>query len=93
MTTQKMYDEGLRCRGRGFNCSTCNGKSNCVEYVNCDPIPKYPLGLTPKHIWQLQRLQEIKDAMNRYSEAYLLIPTEWIQEYNELVKLIEKEGK
>lgn len=32
MTTQKMYDEGLRCRGKGFNCNGCSHTSTCVEF-------------------------------------------------------------
>ena len=32
MTTSKMYNKGLRCKGRGFNCDGCNDKNECIEY-------------------------------------------------------------
>ncbi len=48
---------------------------------------KPPIGLVPKFIRQEQRLKEVKEAINRYFEAGLEIPTEWIEEYNELITL------
>ena len=54
---------------------------------------KPPLGLIPKYIWfeQIQnehakeRLQIVKEAMTRYMNAEILIPQDWVDEYNELV--------
>ena len=34
MTTKEMYDKGLRCKGRGFNCNGCKDKNLCVEYTD-----------------------------------------------------------
>ena len=36
MTTQKMYDEGLRCKGKGLNCTGCKDKKECVECIETD---------------------------------------------------------
>jgi hypothetical protein len=59
----------------------------------CSPVPiggyvkdeRPPLGLMPRYIWELQRLEAIKEAVDRYVKAKKLIPAEWIEEYNELV--------
>lgn len=55
-----------------------------------EQVPKPPLGLTPKYIWHEKllkvRLDEVTAAMKRYIEALHLIPTEWIEEYNQLIK-------
>ncbi|WP_156949704.1 hypothetical protein [Paenibacillus sp. FSL R7-269] len=45
---------------------------------------KPPLGLKPRYISKAQRMCEIKDAVQRYMDAWLPIPDEWIAEYNEL---------
>lgn len=46
---------------------------------------KPPLGLVPKAVVQLQRLEDIKKAIARYYNAELEIPLEWVEEYNELI--------
>lgn len=47
---------------------------------------KPPIGLIPKWQWNNQRLDEVKDAISRYYNAYKPIPLEWIVEYNELIE-------
>lgn len=32
MISQEMYDEGIRCRGKGFGCNSCPSTSSCVEF-------------------------------------------------------------
>lgn len=32
MITQEAYDNGLRCRGAGFNCRNCTTTRGCVQY-------------------------------------------------------------
>jgi len=49
---------------------------------------KLPLGITPKWLWQLERLRNLKDAIDRYKNESLSIPVEWITEYNELVDIL-----
>ena len=51
---------------------------------------KPPLGLIPRNIWLSKRLFDIKEAIKRYLDADYPIPDKWIEEYNELVELIEE---
>ena len=46
---------------------------------------KPPLGLKPKWIHDGQRIREIFEAMERFSDAGEPIPREWIDELRELV--------
>lgn len=50
---------------------------------------KPPLGLTPKFVWDTMRINDILNAMERYSYANKPIPVEWI---NELKSLTIKEA-
>jgi hypothetical protein len=56
--------------------------------------PKPPLGLIPRHMFELatkhERLLAIKQAMIRYLEAGERISPKWLEEYNELVASIPK---
>ena len=49
-------------------------------------IDKPPVGLTPKTIWLELRIKDICEVMNRYIVAGRLIPPEWLEEYNAIVK-------
>ena len=51
------------------------------NYVNEKP----PIGLKPKHIHDKERALEILSAMQRYTDADLKIPQEWISELSGLV--------
>lgn len=44
-----------------------------------------PIGLKPKFVNRLERLQEVRGAIVRYYYASMKIPVEWIEEYNELI--------
>lgn len=88
MITQEMKDNGLSCRGKGFGCAGCRDKHDCVDSTVMRLQPKPPIGLPPKRIWQLQRLQGLKEAIVRYSTNGMEIPSEWIIEYNELLKVV-----
>jgi hypothetical protein len=46
-----------------------------------------PIGLIPKWIRQEERLNEVGWAIKRYYDAGLEIPIEWVEEYNELIKV------
>ena len=50
---------------------------------------KPPLGLMPHSVFLLRRLEEIFQAIERYYEASMQIPIEWIQEYNLLIEMYE----
>mgnify|MGYP003627288332 FL=1 len=44
-----------------------------------------PIGLKPKFVNRLERLNEVRGAIVRYYEASREIPIEWVEEYNELI--------
>lgn len=72
-------------------CDTCINEGTvllCLPNLptNHRKETKPPLGLTPKYIWEAQRVQAISEAMDRYMSANKAIPLEWIQEYNNLIK-------
>lgn len=41
---------------------------------------KPPVGLKPKRIHDSERLKDLIDAIERYSDAELPIPKEWVEE-------------
>jgi hypothetical protein len=47
---------------------------------------KPPLGIRPKHIVRLHRLEEIEEGIVRYMEHKKQIPVEWIDERNDIVR-------
>lgn len=52
---------------------------------------KYPLGVTPKFVWDEWRKHNLKKAIQAYYEADLLPNKEWLEELEILIK--QKEGK
>lgn len=54
---------------------------------------KPPLGLKPRRIHQSQRLQEILEAIQRYEKTEKEIPSEWIEEYNEILEKMKLDFK
>lgn len=61
---------------------------------NTKTYVKPPIGLMLKRLYEKQvnidRFNEVCGAISRYYNAGLKINIEWIEEYNELVELIEK---
>ena len=49
-------------------------------------LAKPPIGLIPKWVHDMDRLEEVRAAINRYFIAELEIPVEWVEEYNNLTK-------
>lgn len=87
----------------GFNdWLVCESMLELVEDFKCHVEPdkpwprptsneeRTPLGLKPRNIHNQQRIQEIVTAIFRYTDASKPIPSEWIEEYNDLVN---KENK
>lgn len=69
--------------------------SNKSFIINTDDtFKKPPLGLVPKRFSskqsKVERFNEISEAISRYTEAKLEINIEWIEEYNQLIKQINK---
>lgn len=46
---------------------------------------KPPLGIMPHKIWVELRVQDLLEAMKRYSESNMVIPREWIEELQQLI--------
>lgn len=49
---------------------------------------KPPLGIKPQKLHDEERLLEIISAIDRYMKEVLAIPSEWIEEHNEIVERI-----
>ncbi len=49
------------------------------------------LGITPRKIHEASRLDEIRSAISRRYNNEEIIPTDWIEEYNELIIRYNKE--
>lgn len=61
-------------------------KRNHIDNIINPP----PIGLMPENLWKAQRLGDIHDAMNRYKDAGIKIPTEWYEEFYRLYDDIMK---
>lgn len=59
-----------------------------ISRIWFDEFQKPPLGLKPKNIHDEERMSDIAQAISRYIEAVKTIPTEWVEEYNELSQKI-----
>lgn len=55
-------------------------------------LKRPPLGLMPRVIWEEQRMNQIKAAIDRYGDAEMIIPIEWVDEWNELSKKVKRHG-
>jgi hypothetical protein len=49
---------------------------------------KPPIGIMPKYIHDYRRHRELKEAITRFIDADLPVPVEWIEEYNNLRKVL-----
>jgi hypothetical protein len=56
-------------------------------------MEKNPIGLSPRFVHDENRLLEIRGAIERYLGAWLPIPTEWWEEYDEIVKRVNERGR
>lgn len=55
--------------------------------VNCI---KPPIGLSSRRLWLEDRFKEVSDAINRYKDAGMIVPTEWYEEFFQLTEVLEK---
>jgi len=65
------------------HCEECNNRIKEMQRIRNN---KPPLGLQPHKYWVEERITNILQAVNRYIEDDREIPTEWIEEYNQLIK-------
>lgn len=56
-------------------------------------VKKPPLGITPRFILDEERREEILLAMNRYIYENKRIPSEWLDELNEINDRLSKKRK
>lgn len=56
-----------------------------VEKSQSNINKKPPLGIEPKWMWEERRLEDLKKTIERYYKNGLVIPIEWIEEYNDLL--------
>lgn len=47
-------------------------------------VEKPPLGIEPNYIWVERRKMDLKEAIKRYADAEMEIPSEWLEEYARL---------
>jgi hypothetical protein len=59
--------------------------------------PKPPLGIMPRYLWIEKRIQDLAEAIGRYIESPFPIPTEWVDERNQLLMeldiLLKRKGR
>lgn len=84
------------CRNRGTTicqiCICCQSPSGKVSQPSqyepgAKPIAwesKPPIGVKPRYIHDEQRSRDLTEAIVRYLNEGLTIPSEWVDEYNEL---------
>lgn len=53
-------------------------------------IQKLPIGLMPRRIHDSERVKEIFDAIERYTDANMPIPKSWIEELKDLFNVYLK---
>ena len=88
----------------GDPCMACDAWSNesgCIAEMECDAghllkrvaPKKTPLGIKPRHIHNLDRMQDIISAMQRKADNGECPLPEWVEELNDLVVAeVEREG-
>ena len=54
---------------------------------------KPPLGIKTRRIHQEERLEELRGAIIRYAEQFVVIPVEWTEEWNELTMKLSGDPK
>lgn len=46
---------------------------------------KPPIGIVPKSLHDFKRISEIVNAIERYAEAEMPVPKEWVEELKQLL--------
>ena len=70
-----------------------HGKNfSSIRLTNNNFIKRPPLGLIPKQFYKSNskenRFNDVCGAISRYLNEGINIPIEWIEEYNELIKIV-----
>ena len=72
-----VYTEAIKNIAKSFQ--------ECVADIKPMIDEKPPIGVRPRFIHDEQRAEELSNAMMRHIQVNRKIPTEWLEEYNELV--------
>lgn len=84
---------------RRRHCDFKNEENMCIARdgdkcgFSYTPITKPALGVMTRELWNKQRQKDLEDAMTRYLAAGMKIPSEWIEEYDEISEKEMKEMK
>ncbi len=54
------------------------------EFIESPTIVFEPIGLKPKEIWLLERMNDINCAILRYKQVNIEVPKEWILELKDI---------
>jgi hypothetical protein len=66
--------------------------TNEVHTVTIRPQEKlHPVGIMPERLWIEKRISDLWAAINRYADAGLPVPAEWIKEHNKHCKTLNIE--
>lgn len=68
-----------------FKRDQCTNLVKLLRPNKCVLSPKPPLGLRPRFIALEERLSEINEAIDRYKQADMTIPSEWLDEKNAIL--------
>lgn len=60
------------------------------EFVEVEPFKLEPIGLKPREVWLLERMNEVNVSILRYKQFNKVIPREWIDELVEIANIINK---
>lgn len=66
-----------------------------AETINSavDAVLKPPIGIIPESVWIINRMKDLSLAINRYIDADMKVPLDWINEYNTHVDELRRIGK
>lgn len=89
LTTVEAHVDYHLKKGHTIHCVP--GDRSKLFKEHCQDVDKIPIGLVPRKIHREHRFYDVCDAISRYYNANLQIPVEWIEEYNELLEVLDNE--
>lgn len=98
MITQKDYDNGIRCKGAGFNCGGCLTSEGCVQYspslISLEKLK--PLSLQSEIVYTefiklVKESSKITDCIDRPCSECLL--NKEIEEYGTICDILRQARK
>jgi hypothetical protein len=88
MTTKAKEFHCKVCRKEWYagntDCSGCGAKDSVVRFLA-------PIGIVPKKIWVLKRIEDLQAAILRYLEADWPVPVEWYHELDDHIRGLQRE--